>query len=70
MRARDHLLVTSGEEGIGKLIFQNAAIWSGFSSNRPTPLSERTNPEIPILYRPDQMPGQIEQIEDSSMATQ
>ena len=38
--------------------------------NRPTPLCERTDPEIPIVFSPDQVTAQVEQIGYSSMSTQ
>ena len=30
------------------------------SSNHPTPFAERTNPEIPIVFSPDQMSAKVE----------
>ena len=32
------------------------------SSYCPTPFAERTDPEISIMLRPDEMPSQVEQI--------
>jgi len=40
------------------------------SSNCPTPFFKRTHPQIPIVFSPDQMSTEIEQIADSSIDTQ
>ena len=38
------------------------------SSNRPVPLIKRSDPEIPVILSPDQMPSQVEQVADRSRA--
>jgi len=40
------------------------------SSHRLAPLIERTDPEIPIVFSPDQVTAQVEQIGYSSMGAQ
>jgi len=39
-------------------------------SNRPTPFCERTDPQIPIMFGPDQVPPKIEQIGNGGVSTQ
>ena len=38
------------------------------SSNCPTPLIERTHPQIPIMFSSNQVPTQTEEIRDRSMS--
>ncbi len=45
-----------------------ARIYHTVSSNRPTPFTERTNPEIPVVIGRYQMPTQIEYIVDSGIS--
>ena len=40
------------------------------SGNRPLPFFKRTNPQIPIVLSPNQVPSQIEQIGNNSMCSQ
>jgi hypothetical protein len=37
------------------------------SSNCSTPFNERTGPEIPIMFSPDQMPAKVEQLTNSGI---
>jgi hypothetical protein len=40
------------------------------SSNCSTPFNERTGPEIPIMFSPDQMPAKVEQLTNSGMGAE
>jgi len=42
----------------------------GVSSNCSTPFSERTDPEIPIMFSPDQLPAKVEQVTNSGMGAE
>ena len=42
---------------------------AGSSSNGPTPFSERTDPELPIMPSPDQVSTQVKQIMNRSMGS-
>jgi hypothetical protein len=48
--------------GIGKLTLMDGRAQPQVSSNCPTPFSERTDPEFPIVLSRHQVPTQIEQI--------
>jgi len=54
-------------EGFDKLIIQGETIYSGHSGYRPTPFSERTYPDVPIVLCPDKMAAKVKQISHSGM---